>query len=116
MGEYPGGSPFAFNPCYPFIPLHHNSLHSFGSGQISVSRYMAGIYTLIDDANSQVRSCAMETLVEIYQHVGFKVRLDLSRRGLQASKKNQLTARFDAVDATTGCHQSKVSLYVFTNA
>lgn len=63
---------------------------------------MGDICNLMGDANSQVRSCAMETIVEIYRHVGVKVRIDLSRRGLPASRMSQLTARFDAVDATTG--------------
>ena len=74
---------------------------------------MAGVCSLLGDANSQVRSCAMETIVEIYRHVGFKVRIDLSRRNLQASKMSQLTARFDAVDATTGSHESEVRSVLF---
>ena len=81
---------------------HTHHTHSFGSGQISVSRHMLEICNLLSDANSQVRSCAMETLVDIYRHVGVKVRIDLSRRNLPASKMSQLTARFNAVDATTG--------------
>ncbi len=80
----------------------HHPTHSFGSGQISVSRHMSEICNLLSDANSQVRSCAMETLVDIYRHVGVKVRIDLSRRNLPSSRMSQLTARFDAVDATTG--------------
>lgn len=60
------------------------------------------------DANSQVRSCAMETIVDIYRHVGVKVRIDLSRRNLPASKMSQLSARFDAVDATTGSTELEV--------
>ncbi|XP_064397669.1 CLIP-associating protein 1-B-like [Halichondria panicea] len=78
------------------------TLNYFGSGQISVSRHMSEICNLLSDANSQVRSCAMETLVDIYRHVGVKVRIDLSRRNLPSSRMSQLTARFDAVDATTG--------------
>ena len=93
---------------YGHVSYMHLIPYSFGSGQISVSRYMSGICSLLGDANSQVRSCAMETIVEIYRHVGFKVRIDLSRRGLPASRMSQLTARFDAVDATTGSHESEV--------
>ena len=77
---------------------------SFGSGQISVSKFMSSICSLLGDANSQVRSGAMETIVDIYRHVGVKVRIDLSKRGLPSARMGQLTARFDAVDATTGNH------------
>ena len=42
----------------------------------------------------------MSTLVEIYRHVGEKVRMDLQRRGnLPANKTNALMARFDEVRA-----------------
>lgn len=78
--------------------------YSFGSGQISVSKFMGPICSLLGDANSQVRSSAMETIVEIYRHVGVKVRIDLSKRGLPSARMSQLTARFDAMDATTGNH------------
>lgn len=77
---------------------------SFGSGQISVSKFMSVICSLLGDANSQVRSGAMETIVEVYRHVGVKVRIDLSKRGLPSARLSQLTARFNAVDATTGDH------------
>lgn len=77
-------------------------LTSFGSGQISVSKFMGVICSLLGDANSLVRSGAMETIVEIYRHVGVKVRIDLSKRGLPSARTSQLTARFNAVDATTG--------------
>ena len=63
---------------------------------------MGPICTLLGDANSQVRSCAMETIVHIYRHVGVKVRIDVSRRNLQQSHLAKLNAQFDAVDATTG--------------
>lgn len=91
-------------PCKtPSIVVHDSS---FGSGQISVSKFMGGICSLLGDANSQVRSGAMETIVEVYRHVGVKVRIDLSKRGLPSARMGQLTARFNAVDATTGNHLS----------
>ena len=78
--------------------------YSFGSGQISVGKFMSAVCSLLGDANSQVRSVAMETIVEIYRHVGFRVRADLSKRGLPSARMSQLTARFNAVDATSGNH------------
>ena len=65
---------------------------------------MGAICSLLGDANSQVRSGAMEAIVEIYRHVGVKVRIDLSKRGLPSARMSQITARFNAVDATTGNH------------
>ena len=43
----------------------------------------------------------METIVEVYRHVGVKVRIDLSRRGLPASRMTILNSRFDEIDTTT---------------
>ena len=73
---------------------------------MTVSKYMGPICALLGDANSQVRSCAMETIVNIYRHVGVKVRIDVSRRNLQQSHLAKLSAQFDAVDATTGNSKS----------
>ncbi|CAI8057490.1 CLIP-associating protein 1 [Geodia barretti] len=73
----------------------------FGAGQVAVGRHMAGIVTLLGDANSQVRSCAMDTIVEVYRHVGVKVRTDLLKRNVPGGRMATLNARFDAIDAAT---------------
>ena len=73
---------------------------------MTVGKFMGPICALLGDANSQVRSCAMETIVSIYRHVGVKVRIDVSRRNLQQSHLAKLNAQFDAVDATTGNSKS----------
>ena len=53
----------------------------------------------------------METIVEIYRHVGVKVRIDLSRRGLPASRMSVLNSRFDEIDTTTNAvHSDEVCL------
>jgi CLIP-associating protein 1/2 len=77
------------------------ALDYFGAGQVSVGKHMAGIVALLGDANSQVRSCAMETIVEVYRHVGVKVRTDLFKRNIPVSRMATLNARFDAIDAAT---------------
>lgn len=41
---------------------------------------------LLCDAGHQVRDGAMSSLVEIYRHVGERVRLDLSKKGLPQSR------------------------------
>ena len=48
----------------------------------------------------------METIVEVYRHVGVKVRIDLSRRGLPASRMTILNSRFDEIDTTTNAVHS----------
>jgi CLIP-associating protein 1/2 len=77
------------------------ALNYFGAGKISVGRHMANIVTLLGDANSQVRSCAMETIVEVYRHVGVKVRTDLGKRSIPGSRMAILNAQFDAIDKDT---------------
>ena len=54
----------------------------------------------------------METIVEVYRHVGVKVRIDLSRRGLPASRMTILNSRFDEIDTTTNAvHSDEVPLH-----
>ncbi|ROL52316.1 CLIP-associating protein 1, partial [Anabarilius grahami] len=48
-------------------------------------------------ATPQVRDAAMNCLVEIYRHVGEKVRIDLSKKGLPQSRLNVIFSRFDEV-------------------
>uniref|UniRef100_A0A8C9TQ64 Cytoplasmic linker associated protein 1 n=1 Tax=Scleropages formosus TaxID=113540 RepID=A0A8C9TQ64_SCLFO len=48
-------------------------------------------------ANPQVRDGAMNCLVEIYRHVGERVRVDLSKKGLPQSRLNVIFAKFDEV-------------------
>jgi hypothetical protein len=43
----------------------------------------------------------METIVEVYRHVGVKVRTDLFKRNIPVSRMATLNARFDAIDAAT---------------
>ncbi|MED6253169.1 hypothetical protein ATANTOWER_023565 [Ataeniobius toweri] len=45
----------------------------------------------------QVRDGAMSCLVEIYRHVGERVRLDLSKKGLPQSRLNVIFSKFDEV-------------------
>uniref|UniRef100_A0A4W5QEN9 Cytoplasmic linker associated protein 1a n=1 Tax=Hucho hucho TaxID=62062 RepID=A0A4W5QEN9_9TELE len=45
----------------------------------------------------QVRDAAMGCLVEIYRHVGERVRMDLSKKGLPQSRLNVIFSRFDEV-------------------
>jgi CLIP-associating protein 1/2 len=74
------------------------TLNFFGSGQVSVSKYVGRICEMLGDANGQVRAVAIETLVEIYRHVGVKVRIDLSKREIPVAKLQQILQKFDEID------------------
>ena len=49
----------------------------------------------------QVRTAAFDSMVDIYSHVGVKVRIDLGKRSLPPAKLQQLFGRFDEIDAST---------------
>ena len=51
----------------------------------------------------------METIVEVYRHVGVKVRADLGKRNIPGSRMATLNARFDAIDAATNAVDEPVS-------
>ena len=66
---------------------------------MSVSKYVGSICELLGDANAQVRSVAMETLVEIYRHVGIKVRIDITKRNsIPTAKLQMIIQKFDELD------------------
>ncbi|KAG8125204.1 hypothetical protein E2320_020450, partial [Naja naja] len=44
-----------------------------------------------------VRDAAINSLVEIYRHVGERVRADLSKKGLPQSRLNIIFTKFDEV-------------------
>ena len=43
----------------------------------------------------------MDIIVEVYRHVGVKVRTDLLKRNVPGGRMATLNARFDAIDAAT---------------
>ena len=86
-----------FQPC-PVLPTAGNIKLEVGKTCQCGYIHSASSHT---HTHTQVRSCAMETIVEIYRHVGVKVRIDLSRRGIPSSRMSVLTTRFDEIDATS---------------
>ncbi|KAF3842726.1 hypothetical protein F7725_001575 [Dissostichus mawsoni] len=57
----------------------------------------------------QVRDGAMSCLVEIYRHVGERVRMDLSKKGLPQSRLNVIFSKFDEVQRSGNMMPSSVS-------
>ncbi|XP_058247292.1 CLIP-associating protein 1a isoform X32 [Hemibagrus wyckioides] len=73
------------------------TLNAYGAQGLTLNKIVPHICNLLGDPTSQVRDSAMNCLVEIYRHVGERVRVDLSKKGLPQSRLNVIFARFDEV-------------------
>ncbi|XP_075870061.1 CLIP-associating protein 1a isoform X8 [Nelusetta ayraudi] len=73
------------------------TLSTYGAQGLTLSKIVPHICNLLGDPTSQVRDGAMSSLVEIYRHVGERVRLDLSKKGLPQSRLNVIFSKFDEV-------------------
>ncbi|XP_034549554.1 CLIP-associating protein 1a isoform X7 [Notolabrus celidotus] len=73
------------------------TLSTYGAQGLTLSKIVPHICNLLGDPTSQVRDGAMSCLVEIYRHVGERVRMDLSKKGLPQSRLNVIFSRFDEV-------------------
>ncbi|XP_013132673.1 CLIP-associating protein 1-A isoform X23 [Oreochromis niloticus] len=74
-----------------------STLNVFGSQSLTLSKIVPHICSLLGDPTSQVRDGAMNCLVEIYRHVGERVRIDLGKKGLPQSRLNVIFSKFDEV-------------------
>uniref|UniRef100_A0A665VY48 Cytoplasmic linker associated protein 1a n=1 Tax=Echeneis naucrates TaxID=173247 RepID=A0A665VY48_ECHNA len=73
------------------------TLNTYGAQGLTLSKIVPHICNLLGDPTSQVRDGAMSCLVEIYRHVGERVRMDLSKKGLPQSRLNVIFNKFDEV-------------------
>ncbi|XP_051938941.1 CLIP-associating protein 1a isoform X29 [Hippocampus zosterae] len=73
------------------------TLTMYGAQGLTLSKIVPHICNLLGDPTSQVRDGAMSCLVEIYRHVGERVRMDLSKKGLPQSRLNVIFSKFDEV-------------------
>ncbi|XP_075789194.1 CLIP-associating protein 1 isoform X1 [Pelodiscus sinensis] len=73
------------------------TLNASGAQSLTLSKIVPHICNLLGDPNSQVRDAAINSLVEIYRHVGERVRADLSKKGLPQSRLNVIFTKFDEV-------------------
>ncbi|XP_075995723.1 CLIP-associating protein 2 isoform X2 [Genypterus blacodes] len=71
------------------------TLITYGAQPLSLSKIVPHLCSLTGDQNPQVREASITTLVDVYRHVGEKVRADLAKRGLPAARLQTLFARFD---------------------
>ncbi|XP_069576463.1 CLIP-associating protein 1-B-like isoform X20 [Brachyistius frenatus] len=86
-----------------------STLNVFGSQSLTLSKIVPHICNLLGDPTSQVRDGAMTCLVEIYRHVGERVRMDLGKKGLPQSRLNVIFSKFDEVQRSGNMVLSPVS-------
>ncbi|XP_068575826.1 CLIP-associating protein 1-B-like isoform X6 [Cebidichthys violaceus] len=86
-----------------------STLNVFGSQSLTLSKIVPHICNLLGDPTSQVRDGAMSCLVEIYRHVGERVRIDLGKKGLPQSRLNVIFSKFDEVQRSGNMVLSPVS-------
>ncbi|KAM8788589.1 CLIP-associating protein 1 isoform 4-T4 [Rhynchonycteris naso] len=82
------------------------TLNVSGAHTLTLSKIVPHICNLLGDPNSQVRDAAINSLVEIYRHVGERVRADLSKKGLPQSRLNVIFTKFDEVQKSGNMIQS----------
>ncbi|XP_026087457.1 CLIP-associating protein 2-like isoform X22 [Carassius auratus] len=73
------------------------TLNVYGAQPLSLSKFVPHLCSLTGDQNPQVREAAMTSLVEVYRHVGEKVRIDLNKRDLPSARLQNILSRFDEV-------------------
>ncbi|XP_038665833.1 CLIP-associating protein 2 isoform X32 [Scyliorhinus canicula] len=73
------------------------TLNIYGPQPLTLSKIVPHICNLFGDPNSQVRDTAMNAMVEIYRHVGEKVRADLNKKGVPQARLQTLFGKFDEV-------------------
>ncbi|KAM6176675.1 CLIP-associating protein 2 isoform 4-T4 [Erethizon dorsatum] len=78
------------------------TLNIFGAQPLVVSKLVPHLCILFGDSNSQVRDAAILAVVEIYRHVGEKVRTDLYKRGIPPARLEMIFAKFDEVQNSGG--------------
>ncbi|XP_078124645.1 CLIP-associating protein 2 isoform X9 [Sander vitreus] len=71
------------------------TLSTYGAQTLSLSKLVPHLCSLTGDQNPQVREASIAALVDVYRHIGERVRADLAKRGLPAARLQTLFARFD---------------------
>uniref|UniRef100_A0A3P8YNA8 TOG domain-containing protein n=1 Tax=Esox lucius TaxID=8010 RepID=A0A3P8YNA8_ESOLU len=85
-----------------------STLNVYGAQGLTLSKIVPHICNLLGDPTSQVRDGALNCLVEIYRHVGERVRVDLGKKGLPQSRcvHSSLYKNFDDDDSVDGGRSS----------
>uniref|UniRef100_A0A8C9AZY4 CLIP-associating protein 1 n=1 Tax=Prolemur simus TaxID=1328070 RepID=A0A8C9AZY4_PROSS len=78
------------------------TLNIFGAQPLVISKLVPHLCVLFGDSNSQVRDAAILAVVEIYRHVGEKVKVDLCKKGIPPARLEMIFAKFDEVQSSGG--------------
>ncbi|XP_028748794.1 CLIP-associating protein 2 isoform X23 [Peromyscus leucopus] len=78
------------------------TLNIFGTQPLVISKLVPHLCVLFGDSNSQVRNAAISAVVEIYRHVGEKLRFDLCKRDIPPARLEMILAKFDEVQNSGG--------------
>ncbi|XP_052043044.1 CLIP-associating protein 2 isoform X1 [Apodemus sylvaticus] len=78
------------------------TLNTFGTQPLVISKLVPHLCVLFGDSNSQVRNAAISAVVEIYRHVGEKLRIDLCKRDIPPARLEMILAKFDEVQNSGG--------------
>lgn len=73
------------------------SFFRYGTQSVAVKSFISPIVVLLGDPNGAVREAAIQTLVEIYKHVGDRLRNDLLKKEVPPGKLALLEQKFDEV-------------------
>ena len=69
----------------------------YGTQGVVVKAFISPIVILLGDPTVTVRDAAFQTLIEIYKHVGDRLRVDLRKKDVPAAKLAVLEQKFDEV-------------------
>uniref|UniRef100_A0A674DSJ8 Cytoplasmic linker associated protein 2 n=1 Tax=Salmo trutta TaxID=8032 RepID=A0A674DSJ8_SALTR len=69
------------------------TLNTYGAQPLRLSKIVPHLCTLTGDQNPQVREAATASLVDVYRHIGERVRADLGKSGLPAARMITMALR-----------------------
>jgi CLIP-associating protein 1/2 len=79
------------------LALLEDTLNKFGAQNLQLNKLVTSIVKLLGDANQFVRDKSFETIIEIYKHVGDRLRMDLKKKQLPEAKIKLIFNKFDEV-------------------
>ncbi|KAM4794075.1 CLIP-associating protein 2 isoform 18-T18 [Cyanocitta cristata] len=85
------------------------TLNIYGAQPLILSKLVPHLCVAFGDSNSQVRDAAILAIVEVYRHVGEKVRIDLTKRGIPPGRLQTIFAKFDEIRNSDNMILSSVS-------
>ncbi|NXN90562.1 CLAP2 protein, partial [Bombycilla garrulus] len=85
------------------------TLNIYGAQPLILSKLVPHLCIAFGDSNSQVRDAALLAIVEVYRHVGEKVRIDLTKRGIPPGRLQAIFAKFDEIRNSDSMILSNVS-------